>query len=389
MRRAAIAALLVCARAGASPLELFGFGGRSPALGGTGAAIAEDFDCAYANPAGLGDVRRKRFSVGTLVGTFSLTGSDRPVDNAYGVELGMALPIPLGGALANRIGLGVAAYIPTQVLNRARAPAPDVPFFVLLENRSEVVGLNIALGVRASERWSFGAGVLVLAALRGRIDVVADAAGRFATVSEQQLISGFSPVFGARFRATDDLTLAATLRIASKSTYDIEIDADLAEALPVTLPVLHVKGTAQYDPLTAAIEAAWRSGALLLVGQLGWQHWSAFPNPTENPVASMPERAGPGFHDTLVPRLGVEWTVPVADVAVALRGGAFFAPSPAPDGPLLDNHRLGLTAGAGFLVDPLRVDVWFQAQVLVGRSQDDIATSGAVLAGGLVVGLDL
>jgi hypothetical protein len=90
-----------------------------------------------------------------------------------------------------------------------------------------------------------------------------------------------------------------------------------------------------------------------------------------------------------VPRLGVEWTVPVADVAVALRGGAFFAPSPAPDGPLLDNHRLGLTAGAGFLVDPLRVDVWFQAQVLVGRSQDDIATSGAVLAGGLVVGLDL
>lgn len=389
MRRATIVAVLVCARAGASPLDLFGFGGRSPALGGTGATIAEDFDCAYANPAGLGDLQHKRFSVGTLIGTFSLSGNDRPVDNAYGVELGMALPIPLGGALAHRIGLGVGAYIPTQVLNRARAPAPSVPFFALLENRSEVVGLNIALGVRASERWSFGAGVLVLAALRGHIDVVADVAGRFTTVSEQQLLAGFSPVFGARFRATDELTLAATFRLASKSTYDIQINADLGSALPVTLPEIHVKGVAQYDPTALAVEAAWRQGPLLLLGQLAWQHWSAFPNPTDNPVASMAERPDPGFHDTIVPRLGAEWTQPISDFAIAFRGGAFFALSPAPDGPLLDNHRLGLTAGAGFLVDPVRFDVWFQTQVLLGRRQADVDTGGAVYAGGLVVGVDL
>src|SRR4051794_4639879 len=87
------------ARAGASPLQMFGFGGRSPGLGATGVASADDFDCVYLNPAGLAEVPRKRFSVGTLLGAFDLRGVDRTVDPAIGVEFGGALPMPLGGAL--------------------------------------------------------------------------------------------------------------------------------------------------------------------------------------------------------------------------------------------------------------------------------------------------
>src|SRR5215468_7666894 len=121
--------------AAASPLELFGFGGRSPALAATGVAFADDFDCVYLNPAGLSEVRGRRLSLGTLFGSFSLSGVDRPVDDAVGVEVGGAFRLPLGGALEDRIGVGIGLYVPTQLLNRARAPRPGTPFFAVLENR--------------------------------------------------------------------------------------------------------------------------------------------------------------------------------------------------------------------------------------------------------------
>jgi len=334
-------------------------------------------------------VRRKRFSVGTLVGTFSVDGSDREIDNAYGLELGMALPIPLGGAMKDRLGLGVGVYIPTQVLNRARAPQPTVPFFVLLENRSQVVGLQIALGVRTTERWSFGAGVLVLAALRGRSTSSPTCRGasppsrssNSCRRSRRCSARATAPPTRSRWRGRSDWHRSPPTTSPSIPTS--------ARRWPVTLPVIHVTGVAQYDPMVLALEGAWRRGRLLLVGQLAWQHWSAFPNPTDNPVAAMPARDGPEFHDTVVPRLGAEWTLPISDWALAPRGGAFFAATPAPDGPLLDNHRLGVSAGVGFLVDPIRVDVWFQTHLLLGRRQSEIDTSGAIFAGGLVVGVDL
>jgi hypothetical protein len=77
----ALAMLVVAMRAQASPLELFGFGGRSPALAATGVASA-DFEALYLNPAGLPEVSGRRLSVGTLFGSFSLSGCivdrDRP-----------------------------------------------------------------------------------------------------------------------------------------------------------------------------------------------------------------------------------------------------------------------------------------------------------------------
>jgi hypothetical protein len=405
VRRALVVALILAAGAPAqaSPLDLFGYGGRSPAMGATGVASGEDFDCVYLNPAGLGDLRRKRLSLGTMFGVFDLHGVDRPTEPARGVIIGGALPIPFGGALRHRIGLGLGFYVPTNVLNRARAPRPGTPFYALLENRSQVVGLQVAVGARLTRRWSIGAGILALAALRGRIEVSADNAGRFTTISEQQLITHFAPVAGVRFRGAR-WTAGATLRFASQSSYDIVVANDLDDYLPLTIPELNISGVAQYDPLTVAVEGAWRPRPRLLVtGGLAYQRWSAFPLPTENPVEGMPPQESPGFHDTVVPRLGLEWLAGYRSLTVALRAGYFFVFSPAPEmtgqQTLLDNHRHAFSAGLG-LFDPtgrvpIHIDAWVQAHVLLARHHDrpdgeeDIDTSGALFVGGLILGVDL
>src|SRR5687767_15877429 len=119
------AALLVAALApgaAASPLELYGFGGRSPALAGTGTSDAAGFDSAYLNPAGLGEVPRKRLSLGYLYGDFALEmdGDDTGTDRPRALSFGAALPLPLGGALAGRVGIGIGVITPSGTLTRVR-----------------------------------------------------------------------------------------------------------------------------------------------------------------------------------------------------------------------------------------------------------------------------
>src|SRR5512134_1695731 len=106
MRRALLCALLLGgAPAAASPLQIFGFGARSPAQAATGVAAADDFECLYLNPAGLAEITGRRLSAGTVVGTFDLDGSDRPIDTTAGIEVGAVFPLPLGGILRGRVGL--------------------------------------------------------------------------------------------------------------------------------------------------------------------------------------------------------------------------------------------------------------------------------------------
>jgi hypothetical protein len=58
-----------------------------------------------------------------------------------------------------------------RLINRAQAPFPGEPTYVLLANRAHVVAVQVGLGARITDRWSVGAGVVALAVLRGGIDV--------------------------------------------------------------------------------------------------------------------------------------------------------------------------------------------------------------------------
>ncbi len=386
-------------------------------MAATGVALATGYDCVYLNPAGLADTPRKRVTLGGVYGDFSLTmgGQDTGTESAKGVIFGGELPIPLGSYMRDRVGLGLGFYVPTDAINRARAPKPGEPTFALLESRSHVVGLQIGVGVDVGSHWQVGAGFLALAALRGGIDVTTDAAGRFTSKSEEELISYFTPILGARYAMpAHDVVLGATFRGVSRSDYDLEITNELGESLPLTIPTIRIAGASQYDPLTLAIEGAWQARAsLTLVGQVAYQRWGAYPLPTQNPVAVTLEQEPPGFHDIVVPRVAAEWTVRRdRHTQIAVRGGYWFAMSPAPemDGQqsLLDNHRHVLSAGLGIArpdtAAPIHLDLWLQTHFLVPRrhtkdpsdyeSPDQmpfttLSTRGRVIVGGLTLGLDL
>jgi long-chain fatty acid transport protein len=418
-RVAIAAALILFARAAAgSPLELYGVGGRSPALAGTGETDAAGFDSAYLNPAGLAEVPRKRLSVGYLYGDFELRmdGQDTGTDRPRGLTFGAALPLPLGGALRDRVGLGLGFYVPTGTLTRVRVPLPGDPVYALLEARSQTLGILLATGVKLSDRWRAGIGLLALAALRGYIFVDVDAAKRFSTDSEQRIVTNFAPVAGVTWDAPffPDGRFGLTVRGASRSDYDIEVTNDLASELPLSLPPLRIAGVAQYDPWTVDLEASWRARpSLTAYALVSFQHWSDFPLPTENPLATAPAQEEPSFHDTFRPHVGAEFRTggPLGG-DVALRAGYAFLVSPAPEQKthqsLLDNHRHLFSAGAGLAwphaVVPLHLDAWFQLHVLQPRSHtkdpdafgpdmplpfDTIATRGHIVVGGLTLGVDL
>jgi long-chain fatty acid transport protein len=413
---AGVCALLFGAGSAAgSPLDIFGFGGKSPALGGTGVATATEFDAVFLNPAGLADTPKKRLTIGGMSGSFALAldGVDTGTDAPTGVTFGGALPIPLGGALKDRIGLGLGFHIPTTAINRASHPVPGVPVFELLHTRTQVIALQLALGVEINDKWRVGAGVITLAELDGGIHVDTDAAGRFTTQSEQRLITRFAPVVGTRYLHSDTLQLGATFRGTSRADYNILVTNDLADSLPLTIPTLRIAGAAQYTPLTVAMEGAWRAKpSVQLALQLAYQRWSAYPLPTINPVEGTAPQDEPGFHDIVVPRFGAQWSTASGSTHLDVRGGYAFIMSPAPemDGrqSMLDNHRHIFTTGLGVSWPtssvPLYLDVWFQTHLLAPRNHTKdltvyepgevapyftIEATGQIYAGGLTVGVDL
>ena len=83
----------------ASPLDLYGFGGRTSGMSGAGLVTSNDFDSVLLNPAGLASARLKRLSIGNLYGKLRLRidGEARDVAPANGFVIGGVIPIVLNG----------------------------------------------------------------------------------------------------------------------------------------------------------------------------------------------------------------------------------------------------------------------------------------------------
>ena len=389
-----VAVLFAAARAEASVPDAYGFGGRSPGLAGAGAATASGYDATWLNPAGLTEATRIRLNVGWVQGGASLRldGSDRSVDDTSGAIVGAAVPLPFTGALRERVALGVGIFFPRRLLNHAVAPFPDEVRLPLLDTHTSVVSANGALAVKILPELSVGIGLIALATLAGEINLQPDSANRIVSSVNERLEWSTAPLFGARYRPTDDLRLALTFRGASRSGFELKITNTLGPVLPIGVPTLRIAGTSQYDPLQLQGELNYRlKGWLSAAAGATWKHWSAFPLPTENVTAyTFPQRAT-GFHDTLVPRAALEATAAWGPRTLQARAGYFFemTPSPPEQPVLVDANRHVLCAGAGLTLPvgegALQIDAFGQLHALAGSAR----TSGRVLVGGLTVGIDL
>jgi long-chain fatty acid transport protein len=299
------------------------------------------------------------------------------------------LPIPFGGVMRDRVALGLGFYFPTEFITRVRAPFPTTPRLPLLDDRSQVVTLNVALGLHLHRRVDFGVGVLALAALVGQIIVSTDASGNATTLSNQELVTRFSPIVGLRVRATDWLRLGLVYRGESKAEYDVEILTRLGARLPLEIPVLAVKGVAQYDPHQLHLEVAFRVPYATVFVGLGWKHYGDYPLPIENPTHGTPPQPSAGFHDTAVPRVAIEAKKDFRH-GLTLVGRAGYAFEHSPADPTTtsvyvdaDRHVVGVGAGLSWVRGRvgLHLDAFGQWQHLARatRATGDLGVFGATL----------
>lgn len=383
--------------ASASEPDIAGLGTRSPALAGAGTALLSGYDAVYVNPAGIYGTPR-RLTLGMIYGGYQvdLDGAPRPIDNTGGLLIGAGLPIPLGGVLRDRLALGFGFYLPFGVINRARAPFPDVAWPSLIDSRTQVVSILIGAGARLPHGFSVGLSVLALAALVGETRIAADAAGRIGAASQSQLTVHYAPIVGLRWQgqAALPVQLGLVYRAASLSTFRNTVRSNLGDSIPVELPTIQIQGTGQFDPHQIAAEVMVRpvaSVALLL--NLTWKHWSAYPRPIENATAGAPVLPSPDYHDTVVPRAAIEWQpAGLAPERLVVRGGYFFEWSPAPADEtgrtLLDASRHVICFGLGHrlpLKVPLRLDAFVQWHQLAHSER----LGGGFALGGATLGVDL
>lgn len=422
---AVAAAALVTAsatRADASPEDVFSYGPRSMAMGGTGAALGRGFEAVWGNPALLSTARERELSVGFLGAVFDLRAPRRlNYDALSGSFIGAVLPIPFGGILKDRVAIGLGFFTPFHLVVRGRILYPETPQF-LLADRTQSVAVQVAMGIDIGHGVRIGGGFAALAALTGSVLVATDASGRIGTVVEDTLVASYGPLLGASYER-GAYRVGLTFRGALAGRFDVLINVkDLGQ---IVVPPLNIAGLAQYDPLQLALEVARAKGPWRVTVGATYKHWSAYPGPAEATVRCPeidPDTGKPatepcgaltpvpvGYADTIVPRIGAEHVLePARGVTMHLRAGYFLEPTPAPVqrsvANLFDNTRsvfglgYGLALGAPF--PRLRFDVAGQVQVLHPRTHDkdagvpadnlgapSVRSSGLVVAGAATLGV--
>ncbi len=403
-------------RAHASPQHVFGFGARSAAMAATGAASAEGADAVYQNPALLALAKDTALELGLEGAQFSLfvEGPMQPGELAApsfrASTIGAVIPLPFGGALRERVVVGLGFVTPLDVVVRGRILYPEVPQLPLADRVASVavqggVGVDVGYGVRV------GGGFMAMAALDGSVLVATDATGRIGTVVEDTLVASYAPVVGASLDLHEGrYRVGVTFRGELVGRFNVVIEAENLGDL--TIPPLHVAGVAQYDPAQLALEVARVAGPWTVALGATYEHWPAYPGPAEATVrcedaedagdCGAPVPLAPDYSGVVVSRVGAERTFALArGTELALRAGYGFSPSPAPEQSgkqsLYDHHRSVVAAGYGVRLAPLAplsFDGFVQLSLLHARRHEKsraagadfdgtVATHGAVIAAGI------
>lgn len=371
----------------ASPADLFGVGLRPQGMAMTGVAYGEHDHQSAANPALLGGRSSQHLSLGyqsVLFDTsYSGTSEGESQNAVNSTTLGVTLPLPFGGVLANRLALGFSAYSPRELVTRAEILYADTPQFPLLNPRAQCLNLATGVGVLVHPRLRLGAGVQWLASLVGSVSVTGSDEGTTTTVVHDKLVTSLAPVVGASAEPVDDWHVGLVWRDEHQSRVGVTIQVSDLPALE--LPELNIAGMAQYDPEQVDAEVQWVPERWSVALGVRYRRWSAFPGflgptfvcPPEEPVCGTKPPPDPGFSDTWSPKLAVAVRFGLGERAEAeLRSGVAYEPTPIPeqrdDSNTWDNARLVASAGYGLRFDaggvPLSLEVAFQRHWLSERT---------------------
>jgi hypothetical protein len=428
----------------ANEADTYGLGSRSTALGGAVVADATDFSGNYYNPAALVGAKGPSVSVGYVYAWnhLAINGQDNRVANVHGIVGGLALP---GKILGLPFAFGVGLYLPDSGISRIKALRQETPRWALYDERASILFLAANLAIRPVRWLEIGGGVAFLASTRGRFEITgtadvlspydsklrhevdADLASvRYPQVGARVLIDGFGAI-GFAYRGQTKIQLDLTAHLQGNVTFagiEVPLVYDLSSQTPnAFLPQQFVLGASfsRIRNLKVNLDftfvnwAAYESPTSLTTTNIQLDLPPGVPialPPNPKPVDVIPPR----FKNRLVPRVGVEYIVPVAGryravsgddrdhrlIEVPLRAGYVYEQSPVPPQTGLTNfvdaNRHTLSLGAGLTVNApgavlpgsLTLDVHAQYSILPERlTQKENAADfvGSYRASGSMSGL--
>lgn len=435
------ASSLVSARAHAGPTETYGFFSRSTALGGAVSADATDASANFYNPAGLAAARGLSFDVGYVRADphLSINGQDTDVDPVHGLVFGLVAPGKIGPL---PFAFGVGLHLPDDRIFRVRSLDQSQPRWELYDNTPQRIYLSANVAIEPLPWLQLGGGFTFLAStsaslsITGGLEIADVESSRMRHEVDASLQSVRYPEVGIRVTPTKRLRLAAVYR--GEFQLDLNIDANVmldAHALGLTVPFLALIHTASVNaflPRNVVVGASYdATDDFTIDADLTWVQWSAYKSPATGvdetvsldappgfPTSLVPTSpaptiiVAPNFSDRIVPRVGVEWRLPLGarerGHRLSLRAGYFYERSPVPAQSgvtnFVDADRHAFSAGLGVTLHALgallpgdvRFDVHGQWSVLPQRVFEkasaadlvgDYSASGTIVSIGTTLGV--
>ena len=368
MRRlvATLAVLAVPAAAHAESFDSFGFGARSSAMAGAGAADTRGAAAAHTNPAGVASAKDPEVMLGWSFGhmALELSGRDARVLDAHGTDVGLAIPVEIGGMTH---AFGLALYLPDQFVARLQLIPATEPHFVRLDNDVHRIVAEPVYSLKLSPYVSLGAGVSVLTNVAGNgitfnVGVVSgEKVGESAL--DVSMPTSVTPLVGVLITPTPRVRLAGTYRgeLDLGLKLDILANVDIADVV-VGDALISLRAINYFTPhrATAAL-AVDVTEELTVTGELTFQAWSRFRGGVPDLKVLVALGISPplvealfpedDFEDTWTPRVGAEWKTRLGPTDFAVRLGYAYEPTPVPDQTGLtsfadnDQHVIGFGAG--------------------------------------------
>ncbi|MDQ3032520.1 MAG: hypothetical protein M3Y87_08900 [Myxococcota bacterium] len=390
-------------RASAQPMDTYGLGSRSIAMGGAVTADVSDFSANYYNPAGL--IRGQEIRIG--LGWFGVQSElqiddlDSNIDPVSGMVMGLVVPGNIDGF---RFAFGLSVHLPDERVSRTRSLPRTRPRWEFYDNRPQRTYLATHIAVRPFDWLMIGGGIAFLSyaknelAIRGDIDVLRPDVGTRAEHEVQadlttirypqvgiQIVPmdalSFGIVYRGQFALSNDLRAEVGSPGETSSTRLLVGDI----AIPGYFNLVSQSVNA-FVPQQLSVAASWQPiPELRISAELTWVNWSAYISPIGTADILLAIRVPPeladrirvpdmisgsepvaaNFEDRFVPRLGVEGlALSERGLDVTIRGGAFYESSPVPEqqgvSNLIDTDRIALSLGGGLRLTELRplIDGW-------------------------------
>lgn len=368
--------------------DLFGQSPEVAALGGAGAAMAQEFDATFHNPAGLAFGGRGTFSAGyfRLASWLSIDRRTRSIEEPNGLVVGLAEPVPL--VLGGRIRVGLGLYVLPDTIVRVLTRLPDDPTYPLLENRSQRLVVLPAVAVRVLPWLSLGVGVNFFAGLDGPASAVEGPTRAVETTVYEEIYARAALLAGLRADAWEHVRIALVYRQEFYVPYAVQTRNLLAgNAIDID-----VDARGLYTPHELALGVGWDDGCWRASAEATYERWGDQDQPYVR-VDSVLPAVGPlvpptlpsPFHDTIDLKVGAGRRFALSPLhRVEVRAGAGFEPAAVSEQTgrqnLLDADKLTSAVGAGLVLGgrdgrELRIDASVSWLHLLPRRTEKVISS--------------